>query len=255
MKQPTLFWMTTRRFYATALTCLGLSVLSTVTGPVCWAHDSDGDHDTDGDNAHVFPHNSRPYGLTYGEWQARWWQWSISIPGATHPYVSADFADVNQSGPAWFLVGWTDGGPRDVVIPQGKAIFFPIANAECSNVELPPFFGANEADMRLAARQFIRTDLSCEIDGHPVSHLDRFDGESPLFSFSAPAGNILTGGPAVSGQAVDGGVYLMIAPLSPGLHTLHFKGTQTDAILGSFTFDSTYNILIPHRGKGHGHDH
>ena len=28
----------------------------------------------------IFPINSKPFGLTYGEWAARWWQWALSIP-------------------------------------------------------------------------------------------------------------------------------------------------------------------------------
>ena len=125
------------------------------------AHSGDGDSD---DNeregrshrcAQVVPPNAHPYGLSYGQWQARWWQWSISIPFATHPYVSADFAAVNQSGPVWFLVGTTDPTPREITVPRGKALFFPLANTECSNVETPPFFGVDEAAMRLCNRAFV----------------------------------------------------------------------------------------------------
>jgi len=28
----------------------------------------------------VFPINSAPYGKTYGEWSAKWWQWDLSCP-------------------------------------------------------------------------------------------------------------------------------------------------------------------------------
>ena len=28
----------------------------------------------------VFPANSKPYGLTYGDWTAKWWQWGYSVP-------------------------------------------------------------------------------------------------------------------------------------------------------------------------------
>jgi Cache domain len=33
----------------------------------------------------VFEANSKPHGLTYGEWTARWWQWAYSIPKHVHP--------------------------------------------------------------------------------------------------------------------------------------------------------------------------
>ncbi len=31
-------------------------------------------------NPGVLPVNSKPYGMTYGEWSAKWWQWAYSIP-------------------------------------------------------------------------------------------------------------------------------------------------------------------------------
>ena len=194
--------------------------------------------------ASVLPASSRPYGLTYGEWQARWWQWSISIPYDIHPYVGEQFADANQSGHVWFLVGYNDGAVRHVTIPRGKAIFFPVVNVECSNVEPAGFFGADEAAMRLCVREFVRTDMQCFIDGLPVRNLDRFEGESPLFGFDAPDKNILTGGDAVSGESVSAGTYVMLPPLSVGHHTIRFKGTQTDPIFGSFTFESNYEVTV-----------
>src|SRR5438874_2855988 len=32
----------------------------------------------------IHPPNSKPYGLSYGEWSAQWWQWSLQIPTATN---------------------------------------------------------------------------------------------------------------------------------------------------------------------------
>ena len=229
---------------------LGLALLASATIPSVQAHGGDDDDDNDRRGHHqrsaqVFPPHSRPYGLSYGQWQARWWQWSISIPAATHPYNSADFAAVNQSGPVWFLVGTGDPTPRAITVPRGKSIFFPLANTECSNVEPPPFFGADEAAMRHCNRQFVRTDLECFVDGLPVRNLDRFEGESPLFNFDAPDGNILIGSPAVSGQAVSSGAYVMVPPLSVGHHVIQFKATQTDPVLGTFTLYGIYNITVP----------
>ena len=33
----------------------------------------------------VFPADSKPYGLTYDEWTAKWWQWGYSIPKDINP--------------------------------------------------------------------------------------------------------------------------------------------------------------------------
>lgn len=198
--------------------------------------------------AHVIPPQARPYGLTYGEWQTRWWQWSMSIPWSIHPYQSAANAARNQSGPVWFLVGYSDGGVREVTIPRGKAIFFPVVNVECSNIEPDPWFGIDEAAMRAACRKFFRKDMECFIDGRPVCNLERFEGESPLFNFTAPDDNILIGAGPVSGQSVSAGTYVMVPPLSVGHHVIEFKGTQGDAS-GSGEYGGIYHITVTHGGQ------
>lgn len=109
--------------------------------------------------------------------------------------------------------------------------------------------------MRLAVRKFVRSDMECFIDGLPVCHLERFEGESPLFHFSAPDDNILIGAGPVSGNAVSAGTYVMVPPLSVGHHVIRFKGTQTDPVFGSAVFGGTYHITVTGSGHGHDHDH
>src|SRR5215210_4141888 len=58
-------------------------------------------------NEEIFTTDSTPYGLTYGEWTARWWQWAYSIPRDVHPAYddSGKYCAEGQSGPVWFLAG------------------------------------------------------------------------------------------------------------------------------------------------------
>jgi hypothetical protein len=61
----------------------------------------------------IFPPDSQPYGLSYGEWTAKWWQWVHSIPTGNNPQLDQTGEDCaqaqNQTGPVWFLAG-TSGG-------------------------------------------------------------------------------------------------------------------------------------------------
>ena len=193
----------------------------------------------------VMPSDSHPYGRSYAEWQAKWWQWAISIPfDGHHPGQDESGVDAarGQIGPVWFLTGVfnsSGSATRDITVPSGKALFFPVLNGECSTVEAPPFLGHNETELRECVRLFRPKAMLCEIDGRPVSDLDHYDGESVLFNFDAPPNNLLIGNSAASGQAVDRGNYLMVPPLSLGSHTLRFGGTS-----GSFSLAITYHITI-----------
>ncbi|MDQ5876487.1 MAG: hypothetical protein M3288_06580, partial [Thermoproteota archaeon] len=104
--------------------------------------------------AEIFTTDASPYGLTYGEWTARWWQWAYSVPRDVHPAYddSGKYCAEGQGGPVWFLTGtYEHPVERYCNIPAGKAILFPILNSECSYVEFP---GLNiEEELRQCAKQ------------------------------------------------------------------------------------------------------
>ena len=75
--------------------------------------------------------DSKPYGLTYGEWTAKWWQWGYSIPKDINPAYDDTGKNCaqKQNGPVWFLAGtYGHAVNRGWDIPAGKAILFPILN-------------------------------------------------------------------------------------------------------------------------------
>ncbi len=197
----------------------------------------------------VLPPTSHPYGATYSQWSARWWQWDLLLPADQNPSFDDGGNCSNgangQSGPVWFLTGVinTSGtAVRNCTVPAAKAMFFPIINAECSTLEAPPFHGDNEAQLRACAESFHIGDVYATIDGRAVQDLNAYRVDSGLFNFTVPDNNVL-GVPAGSGQSVSIGYYLMLAPLSIGQHTIHFGGTYTDF---DFTLDITYHLTVAH---------
>lgn len=125
--------------------------------------------DTEGSNSSqsVYPINSKPYGLTYGEWTAKWWQWAPSIPTKDNPTTdeNGEKCAVGQNDPnVWFLAG-TGGGAdtRACTIPAGKAIFFPVLNVECDYLSQDL---KTESDLRKCAKadQDKATNLQAIVD-------------------------------------------------------------------------------------------
>ncbi len=200
----------------------------------------------DANKASVIPPNAHPYGATYDEWSARWWQWALSLPASQNPFFDegncANGAN-GQTGQVWFLTGVinTSGtAVRDCTVPVGKALFFPIINVECSTLEAAPFHGDNEQQMRACAKGFNITNVSAKIDGVDVADLERYRVESPLFDFKVPANNTL-GVPAGNGQSVSNGYYLLLTPLSVGKHEVTFGGTFPDF---PFSLNITYHLTV-----------
>ena len=70
-----------------------------------------------------------------------------------------------------------------------------------------------------------------EIDGVAIANLSNYFVD-PLtgatFSLTLPTGNIFGAPAGIYEPAAAGGLYLLLAPLPPGEHTIHFAGSLDD---------------------------
>jgi hypothetical protein len=192
-------------------------------------------------------------GLSYGDWSAAWWQYVLSVPAGINPVLDTTGAscDVEQSAsPVFFLAGAATTEPvtRTCTIPAGKALFFPIINVECSTVEPPPFFGSNPQELRECAARLINgvdaDTLTVLVDGKEVQDLGDFRAQSPFFDFILPPDNFLGLAGVTSGSAVSDGFWLMLKPLSPGNHVIHFEGAFVSGPGAGFSQNVTYNLTV-----------
>jgi len=217
----------------------------------------------------VLPPHANAFGKTYGEWSAEWWKWCFSLPVDQHPLFDTADGSAGQSGHVWFLGGTftliegEDGlvvgtADRHVTVPAGKALFFPILNTECSTVEGN---GETEEALRECATFFGSSvanpdsNLQCMVDGKALANLINYRVESPFFAYGPlPENNILQafGLDAPAGTvspAVGDGVFIMLAPLSHGEHTIHFGGSGIYTVEEHgfdfvFHLDITYHITV-----------
>ena len=202
----------------------------------------------------VVPPNATRYGSDYAGWSAEWLQWFMSQPVDGHPGNDSPGFDVTagQSGDVWFLAGNYSPEPRTCTIPAGKALFFPMYNAECSSLEPAEsgFHGDTAKEQRTCAKYWADHIVQpyCEIDGKAVAKPESYRVTSPQFTFTAPTPWIFgdTGG---TGTSVGNGYYILLSPLSPGEHTLRFGGIlhftlADDGFDGDFPIDMTYHLAI-----------
>lgn len=208
-------------------------------------------------NPGIAPAHSSPYGQTYGEWSGAWWRWAYSFPAGEDQNPVQDptgaLAGLGQSGPVWFLAGsFGQTVTRTATVPAGKALFFPIINTGWINI---PELGDDpwSDDQRAYAKAFIAPfidnafNLSCTIDDVEVADIASYrsvtpDGAEYMVTFPE---NGLWGLPAGDyGPTVDDGIYLMVAPLRPGQHTIHFTAASQGSFAGDFALDVTYHLTI-----------
>jgi hypothetical protein len=235
MKNMTWSWRSAR--------AIALILLAVVIGSVPTAVASDS-------NPRVFPPDAAVFGMTYGDLSAAWWQYIVSIPASTNPLNDVTGCGPQQSsGPILFLAG-SFVGPvtRTCTVPSGKVILIPIINVECSTLEEAPFHGSNEAELRSCAATFgdaigVNT-LAATIDGMKVKDLGSFRAQSPVFGFTLLYGNVLGAKPGTGFSASDG-YWLMLKPLSPGQHVIHFEGAcVSGSPCDGFSQNVNYNLTV-----------
>jgi hypothetical protein len=175
----------------------------------------------------VFPPDEPVYGASLGDWAARHWQWTVSLPVGVNPGqdVTGTTCGYGQSGPVFFV-------PRNFppcLVPAGMALFVPIAGTECSTAEPAPYGGRDEAELRAcaAAEADRYTGIVVRVDGERLPNIDAYRASSPLFTLALPERNVL-GVPAGVAHAVADGYQVMLAPLPAGDHEIVAHVELTD---------------------------
>ena len=212
-------------------------------------------------NTGVYPIDSHPYGKSYGEWSAKWWQWA---------FQQKTFDNCpNESGPIWFLAAPTQS---KCIVPANTAIMFPTFNTEWSVVEadvqgnqtpgqtcLVPThpngtsYAALLACTKAQANNATHSGamLEADLDGKNLQSLTDYRAHStpPPFKFTAISGNLF-GVPPGDSHSVADGFWIILKPLSPGMHVLHFAATvyfpkvNPPATPFKFTTEANYCLIV-----------
>lgn len=172
-------------------------------------------------SASIYPINSRPYGYSYGEWSAKWWQWLLSIPECSSPALdsSGKNANNNQKYPNVFFLCQTyeRAGSiprRTICLPKDKAIFMPIINW----ISLLHHDGETEKELLDRARESMNVigEMEISINGTTMKErLRNFRALSPFFDVELPEGNIVRLSPG-GRRAVSDGYWVFLKPLQAG---------------------------------------
>lgn len=213
------------------------------------------------DHSLVFPPQAHPYGVSYQEWAAKYWQRTLSLPVDAASYA-APLSD-GQSGEVWVLAGPLGSAPTGTVqfsIPEGKAMLISPITFWVDNANCPTFTDFTVAELRaqLAASWSQVTETSCTIDGVTIPGLANpqtspYLFDSTVFSYTLPDHDtyptVLFGATCIdNGQTIDGAVaegeFLMIKPLPVGQHIIHGTDIVGPADAPFLVVDITYVITV-----------
>jgi hypothetical protein len=225
----------------------------------------------------LIPNSGPALRHVYGALSVAWQKYANEQPASTNPLLDGTGRNcaVGQRGPVFFLVGGFGSATktRDCTVPASKFLFFPMVN--CNWIHIPaniPVVGDDKTSVDQVWRALQSpsegcgprdnaTKLHATVDHvaivDPRANRDRFyvcagpatEGcTAPAFSLTFPDNNLYRaiGVPLPGGTyfpAVADGYYILLAPLSPGVHTLNFGGS---AGVGGNAFSQkiTYTLRV-----------
>jgi hypothetical protein len=198
--------------------------------------------------AEVIPPSSQPYGYSYEEWSAKYWQWTLgqsadNLQNLGNPDICSGAASrVRFLGPSIIGGDAIHVVTNHVSVPLGTPLFLSVFslwqdNGNCPLSAFTTFTAAQLASFDQQSWSLV-TETTCTIDGVAVEGMDDptnsvYNVVSTPFSYTtAEKDNVLAvelGATCLPGDftiypAVADGMYLMLAPLSPGKHIIHAVG-------------------------------
>lgn len=191
---------------------------------------------------------SRPYGLTYGQWTVEWWRWFLSIPKLVNPAFdkSGEYANVNQKrGEVWFLAGKVgdenaDLPERSCEVPRSHSILFPVINCEVNSLELPELTSHRDLVDHVSKDENSIILKECVLDNITVP-VQRVKSDPSVFEVKIDPDNpynVYGGGVTIA--AADG-YWVFLKPLPVGNHDISFRGSCENGRLNS---GATYHLQV-----------
>jgi hypothetical protein len=156
------------------------------------------------------------------------------------------YCERNQTWPVWFLVGTFEefaSAERRCTIPCAMAIMFPAIVSEKSFVEYPQLRTEGElVNMASEANERVKSAY-IEIDGIRLPNIKHFRIRSCPFDLYFPENNIFGVQPGVT-RSVSEGYWIILGPLTRGIHQLRFGGEayMMDAL--EFKTDVIYHLTV-----------
>jgi hypothetical protein len=209
---------------------------------------------------YVYPADSVINGETFGDFARDWWIWALGIDVSTNPIFDGP-CDQDQPTSVFYLAGNTGGSTtRSCTVPSTAPLFFPILNefttecVETSNCPADPD-GQLLTDVTNYYNTYPVLSMKLEIDGVSLADLSQYFAQTDIWNDprtndpnTQPFYNQCTGpiganqcGVSVGAprHAAANGYWIMMKPLAPGSHVVHFVGHQQ-----GFVLDVTYNLTV-----------
>lgn len=220
---------------------------------------------------YIFSVDSSPYSTSFKEWTQKWWQWYVSVPKLNNPnfeeaedvkYVPKPCSYLQDPASPVFFVPYVirEKGAFATMtcdVPRNKAIMVGIDNGIMDFGD--PTVQPKTVDMLtkiVTQSNIFPNKFDITLDGKPLAltNEQKYRVQSEPVNTTLPQNNIWDERPGTYLSVADGW-YLMLKPLPPGDHILHYttgyRDHKSDPTIPSgqgnkdpYIQDVTYHLVV-----------
>ena len=203
----------------------------------------------------IFEPTESPFGHSYEDHIKNYWKYICRLPKDENPVIDNngqkdEISNQNSTDPVFYLNFSRNGGSlveRTCKVPTGKGVFIPVMCVEVSEKEVQNSSPEHLKKIAKKDQDSVKNDLSVRLDGNEVLNLHSFRIPTDVFQLEFPE-NAIFDVSSGSCQAVTDGFYIITKPLSPGTHTIEFKGSlesnEEDSIEPNYSVNVKYTLEV-----------
>jgi hypothetical protein len=196
-----------------------------------------------GYNVDFYSKGESPFGISYGDWVAKYWNWDLSIPLDPNTNnllgLSENGCLVHRENSMVMLADTAAGGiwNQKCTISHNAGILIPIWTGECDQ-SLKGFETASLKQLIDCARGFDlgKVKGQVKVDNIPVATLDALDYKTNImnnvtevytkqFNATIPLNSHFTSEKYGTFPAAAHGWFVFLKPLQPGIHTVYYQNS------------------------------
>jgi hypothetical protein len=179
-------------------------------------------------NSATYCADSSPFGHSYGQWTAKWWQWFLSNRNSN--CTTDDSLDYRKDlglEKVCFLCGKVadslDSYPHWTYrIPHDYSVLFPVITCEANYSECPELSTSEELIEYVKTDEDTIVQKVCTLDGRPLL-AERVRSDPIIFELDIHMYNAFNVKPGKT-HATSDGYWIFLRPLTRGAHNLRFRG-------------------------------
>jgi hypothetical protein len=189
---------------------------------------------------YLFGSNDRPYGMSYGSWTTKWWEWIMPFTTEKSPLRDKTGDLWNQNQPpedVWFLIGnyakeykspIKDFPHRKIKrMPAGRSILFPVLNCMATFLEYGEKRGYKTHEdllrhVRIDVESVVKKELFINQNKYEAV---RIQSEPTIFKVPIIKDNAFEIENSGITDAAAEGYWVFTKPLSKGQYTISFEGS------------------------------